>query len=547
MDRCLRWGTGAAAIVAAALSMWRLAGGGEWRFPCVAALALAGFAMALTARTQDLRGSRAFLVTVLLATWASAMVVAVALVLDLAATNSTSLLWPPRPAWWWPLLVGAMFALVIGASFRNHRRGATLAISSSIAAVLLILAVAGYQELVLRRYGVEWRRLGWPVDRSDLLPASVDRDCANWTQALAAFESGRRPSTRISWDAATCALVSAEPLGDAIQTAADSDYSAWFDRWNSDVIAAMSACNVIDPRWPDDEEKTKTNFDMSRWSELAAVRALAHAVADERLLAVESCRSIATAAGRLRTPGHPVIDALFAFAVEKRAAIAWVGVLATAGPGDAVERLELLRRASPDLGWIRAVADAERAFIYEACRGDAARTLPEPEVAVTLGRAPEAEWWRLPLLARIRRFPSCRDTLDDAATFRHWLDAWPVAEGRTPWAAAHWKKLQPSKTFRGLAEGAGVLVTMWRVALAVDTVLRHVANAGELPKSADELSDWPKDPFDDQPLRYRRLTATRFVAYGVGADGIDDGGGALSFDHRSTPTAADIGVDILVR
>ena len=51
---------------------------------------------------------------------------------------------------------------------------------------------------------------------------------------------------------------------------------------------------------------------------------------------------------------------------------------------------------------------------------------------------------------------------------------------------------------------------------------------GRLPEKLEELvpqflSELPKDPFDGEPLRFRRLSAG-FVIYSVGKDRTDDGG-----------------------
>jgi hypothetical protein len=54
----------------------------------------------------------------------------------------------------------------------------------------------------------------------------------------------------------------------------------------------------------------------------------------------------------------------------------------------------------------------------------------------------------------------------------------------------------------------------------------------------DLLAKVPADPFDGEPLRYRRLD-DRIVVYSVGDDGRDDGGETES--TSSTGTSRDIG------
>jgi hypothetical protein len=73
------------------------------------------------------------------------------------------------------------------------------------------------------------------------------------------------------------------------------------------------------------------------------------------------------------------------------------------------------------------------------------------------------------------------------------------------------------------------------VALALE---RHRLEHGAYPDKLEGLvptylKSIPLDPYDGQPLRYRRL-ADGVVVYSVGLDGIDDGG-AIDRDRPMTP------------
>ena len=68
------------------------------------------------------------------------------------------------------------------------------------------------------------------------------------------------------------------------------------------------------------------------------------------------------------------------------------------------------------------------------------------------------------------------------------------------------------------------------VALKTALAIEHfrLANSNALPASLDVLapkycSSPPRDPFDEQPLRYKKL-ARGYVVYSIGADGVDNGG-----------------------
>jgi hypothetical protein len=78
--------------------------------------------------------------------------------------------------------------------------------------------------------------------------------------------------------------------------------------------------------------------------------------------------------------------------------------------------------------------------------------------------------------------------------------------------------------FRNSAEGSARLGTA-RIALAIE---RYRLAQGGLPDSLGDLIPTsldavPTDPFDGQPLRYKKL-ANGYVVYSVGENGKDDGG-----------------------
>ena len=73
------------------------------------------------------------------------------------------------------------------------------------------------------------------------------------------------------------------------------------------------------------------------------------------------------------------------------------------------------------------------------------------------------------------------------------------------------------------------LRAQWRLSIAVDTLLRAFKETGILALSVVDLGDvdWPIDPFDDQPLRYRNIDGKAFVVYSIGPDEIDGDGEEL--------------------
>ena len=81
-------------------------------------------------------------------------------------------------------------------------------------------------------------------------------------------------------------------------------------------------------------------------------------------------------------------------------------------------------------------------------------------------------------------------------------------------------------------------VAQMRAAQTALAVERFRLAHGQLPEKLDELvsqylSAVPEDPFDGQPLRYRRLDRG-YVVYSIGPDGEDNGGRERPADAKST-------------
>ena len=88
-------------------------------------------------------------------------------------------------------------------------------------------------------------------------------------------------------------------------------------------------------------------------------------------------------------------------------------------------------------------------------------------------------------------------------------------------------------------------IRLARTALAVERYrLKH---GGALPASLADISaelsgGVPEDPFDGQPLRYKKLPARGYAVYSVGADRKDNGGEVREPDGKTPP---DVGMTII--
>ncbi len=84
-------------------------------------------------------------------------------------------------------------------------------------------------------------------------------------------------------------------------------------------------------------------------------------------------------------------------------------------------------------------------------------------------------------------------------------------------------------------EGAVARLRICQTVLAVERYRRK--QGGTLPHtladvSAELVNGVPKDPFDGQPLRYRKLPTVGYTVWSVGPNRIDDGGSAASPDSK---------------
>ena len=85
------------------------------------------------------------------------------------------------------------------------------------------------------------------------------------------------------------------------------------------------------------------------------------------------------------------------------------------------------------------------------------------------------------------------------------------------------------------AAEAAARIRTTRTALAIERYRLKHANAlpGSLGELAPELLDaLPADPFDGQPLRYRKLPGKGYIVYSIGKDRKDDNGTDKSADGK---------------
>jgi hypothetical protein len=108
--------------------------------------------------------------------------------------------------------------------------------------------------------------------------------------------------------------------------------------------------------------------------------------------------------------------------------------------------------------------------------------------------------------------------------------------------------LFPSSLAVEKAAAAECLRSMVIAALALK---RHqLAHAGPYPDTLEQLvprfiSELPTDPFDGQPLRYRREAMDRFTLYSIGVNGVDDGGDPTPPASRARARSFIVGLDLV--
>ena len=271
-----------------------------------------------------------------------------------------------------------------------------------------------------------------------------------------------------------------------------------------------------------------------------------------------------TAVEKIKIPGQLLITSLIGMAMEGINATQFLSIQAlTHQQLSDQERKKIINYSKINSTWARTLFDSERYHVYktlEQCTEDV--TL---EMKLEDESRPSSETLEMILASKIyhsSRTLRCalqknytKDTLSYMTEITEWMSRVPdFDKGTYSWHEAH-SVLSNKKTFVFWAPNitntyARIIknVALWRLVLATDQVFLNCRNQGSLPDQIDtQNSAWPLDPFDDKPMRYRKVDDTSFIVYSIGLDEIDNQGQKLYITGPLTDEQQDIGVHMRIK
>ncbi len=445
------------------------------------------------------------------------------------------------PGWFeWATAVG--FAIILLVFVGCHR---IPKIAVAVAAVVVLGAGVGISVAVdrqgqeIRRFIEQWRAQGWPVEANQVFPKASTRDrCQAWVDLCAQTEKKENDLDSLYSDVGKLTLnvsdtlASGGDLGSLISTSEVIANSGWqqVEDINARALAASRQCPYL--QWFAAEEFADSPYSapvpklraMLKWARGMTIQAL-HLAAEGRIDEAQNLTLALVNASRLmRVRGQILITTLVSVVMERMAVVSMIGIQSISQqpwPDDIRARIEEL--ADPGLDVALSCIDGARYSIQKLC---------ELSGQDTFGHAVNyifrLDRYRVPLLA------FCKEDLQDHDGILNWLATEPdFGSGDFAWHQARlglpqYREGRMTPDVLRLYGRLILLVTQWRQVLAVDAVFRHLAESGDLPESCEALqTEWPEDPFDQQPMRYQRLDANAFSVYSIGSDEIDQQGEPL--------------------
>jgi len=212
------------------------------------------------------------------------------------------------------------------------------------------------------------------------------------------------------------------------------------------------------------------------------------------------------------------------------------------------ELARVMTLSESDLSFIYHSFEAERFSVFKTC------SVPGDSEFMNRMGLYEVPTWQ-PLLRAAGAY-QCREALLAHDQIGDFFTTKPnIPDSRFAWHEARRDLIVPetSLLLPRMANAYARAISLraqWRLAIAVNTVLKSYKETGKLAPNIAELGDveWPIDPFDEQPLRYSKLADDGFVVYSIGPDEIDaDGEDLYVSGVLRTDTEFDIGYRITLR
>jgi len=418
-----------------------------------------------------------------------------------------------------------------------------------LAVVLTAVGLTTYREATLQVDAVEavatlWESKGFPVDVLDVFPqGDTTKECKPWFSSI--HDSGseglelfyKMKVGELSADV-TKAMEKGESIRRVLREEGITEDPYWEEllNINANAIAALNECPYVqsfDPETYKDrimEVPLPDLLDAMRWSRGMFIQALIQADEGDMNRALETLGHLKDASKKFQVPGQILITSLISIAMDKMAAHGYAAVQTMNSRAWSPEIRSVMEDgARLKAEWARSLYDGERYTVFSALQ------MKEVHNGLILADQNDAfiPSWR-PLWRAALRRETERD-LNTLTLLTGWMYSVPdFTLGDLAWHDARVKMAGwgYGKYLPNFTSSYARLVSLsaaWNLTLAQDRIYAIYAKKGVFPEIEEilKISDWPIDPFDGQPLRYKKLGPRSFIVYSVGPDEIDGEGADL--------------------
>lgn len=438
--------------------------------------------------------------------------------------------------------------------------GVVLMVIFVASAVFTVYSVSSQQLNHVRETANTWKENGWPMQVEEVFPKPVSTEqCQSWFD-LMSYEEDESLKTFYRESVRNLSREAAESFGnrarmkEVISASGITQKPEWEQlvKRNGEITRAMKECPHVqwfdpveysDKIWVVPLPKLLHTID---WARGMLVQSFVMAEKGKDAEAFQLCRDMALAADRFQIQGQILINSLIAVAIKKMAAVGIAGVQVMSGMPFPEESMEwILLETEPDPAWARGFYDSERYAVYQ---------IYEQCPVNMMGSDVSMEEFILPFkpLWRAWMKPHSEKDLNYFTEMTRWFYTVPDYEkGSYAWHDGHvmMTGLSGSYFAPNLTNAYARLVTQtaqWRLLNAQNQVIRYYRKHRRLPDDTlMSAEEWPVDPFNDLPIKFRKIDRKHFIVYSVGPDEEDQGGEPLYvYGILETDTPQDVGFDL---
>ncbi|OGF64711.1 MAG: hypothetical protein A2Y62_14760 [Candidatus Fischerbacteria bacterium RBG_13_37_8] len=460
-------------------------------------------------------------------------------------------------------LIWIVFIFIYGVVSRDRLK---LCIAAVVIIVLLTsgyVAVSAYLQQGYVKNAQEFRKKkDLPYTPAELFPkASTQSQCKEWNESVQIKEKIEEKF----WDAFYNTWQSTMRKGIITSEAIDENDLTENPEWNKFTalnkagIEAMKKCPYF--QWFNAQEydvskyRGKTtpsrSLDFIHWTRAIETQALILAKNGQVPEAKALLYDLHEATDKLHIPGQNFIMSLTAIAMNERIASGFIGILALTSspfPEEDIEKISTFTKIDP--AWAKSYFDED--YYREMKQSEECLEDVIMYYAPGFQQRPKlisANWIahksKIVLCAMLRSYT--KNMLPPLNIASEWMRKVPDFEkGHFAWHEARYALVYQPNDYHNFTKHAYARLirnsVLWRLVLAMNQIMHYYQANGMLPDSIEASGkDWPLDPFDDNPLRYRKTSDNSLIIYSVGLDEKDDNGENLRI---SGPVGIDEPLDI---